>query len=1131
MENKNQISSNKTQNEAEKEKTAVDFVRKYESLAPSDDIKNGEEYFQALDWALKEENVYNIALSGPYGSGKSSVIESYFKERKENEPLKISLATFAIEENGVKNHVEGTGNDVDDDLSERRISDLEQELEMGILKHMLYSVDSSDIPDSRYRKKSETKWYKNIPLSVLLDLMLLLIIWFIAPDKILGFAGTITGTWRILLYLGSLAILVCMTTVIVCWSRGNVRLKEINIFDKATFETGGYEDESVFNKNLDEIIYFFEKTGKRVVVIEDIDRFENTNIFVALRELNNIINHYGKIRKDHKVTFIYAVKDDMFNSSERTKFFDFVIPVVPYISSTNSMEILRDKLDFDDASNRSKIYDITGKFITLISAYISDMRNLICICNEFNIYKNTLQGSQSLNLNDEKMFSLVAFKNLYPRDFAALEEEDDNSIVRIAFSDKRKRIEEEISKVIKEKENKGKNITDETFDNKIVMLRSQNMMTAIKEYDLDFLQECVRENDFFVFLLRNGYIDETYGNYINYFHPNSITKDEMNFVLGIRNHRTECGYDYALEHADRVFNRLDDVEFKQPEILNFDLVDYVLKNKRSSEQCRFLFQQLSNRESNSMNFIKAYVSRGECEDAFFYTLSGADRFFWQDICNDESLPENKEYMYLDKIIGYAELDDVVAMDSPEGTDSGVLGEYLLSHADILSAIDVSNPSQWIDVFAELDLRFSDIDLDAVDEVIREDIFGNNRYLLNPKMLRKLFVWKKYEDIDEIDYKNYSSVMQLNYEPLLLYIRENIVDYIDMLLGIETNKNEDVDAIEDVIERLLPENSDLCLKFIKEQDTIWEELSLCCNQVDDSGEDIETIWNHIVANKKMLCTWSNIISYYKKFDVTETLIEYIDSSIDILIEEDDINTLDEEMLYKITSSGLSANSFRKLIKAADIEEYEGDINELDKDSVEVLIEEHLMSFAVEKYDELKKCYPELTVKFILDNRKDFISLIQSITLEKREIIALLNSDKMEESEKKKITGRISPQIVDSDIAMVIRKLNFNVSKTLVSAAWNVLEEDKKYQLLYNQLDVYTNDELPNLFKQLGSDYQQLVERTNHRYKFGYDKFIFDFMNKLKEKGYLTRADESWIEKKGFSKGEKEHVVIGSVRKKQ
>ena len=90
--------------------------------------------------------------------------------------------------------------------------------------------------------------------------------------------------------------------------------------------------------------------------------------------------------------------------------------------------------------------------------------------------------------------------------------------------------------------------------------------------------------------------------------------------------------------------------------------------------------------------------------------------------------------------------------------------------------------------------------------------------------------------------------------------------------------------------------------------------------------------------------------------------------------------------------------------------------MDKDSVEVLIEEHLLSFCtiVKKYDELKKCYPELTVKFILNNRKDFISLMQSITLEKREIIALLNSNEMEESEKKKIIGRISLQIVDSDI---------------------------------------------------------------------------------------------------------------------
>lgn len=45
----------------------------FENLAPVEEIENGEEYFNALDWALKDEKVFNIALAGPYGSGKTSI--------------------------------------------------------------------------------------------------------------------------------------------------------------------------------------------------------------------------------------------------------------------------------------------------------------------------------------------------------------------------------------------------------------------------------------------------------------------------------------------------------------------------------------------------------------------------------------------------------------------------------------------------------------------------------------------------------------------------------------------------------------------------------------------------------------------------------------------------------------------------------------------------------------------------------------------------------------------------------------------------------------------------------------------------------------------------------------------------
>ena len=59
----------------------------------------------------------------------------------------------------------------------------------------------------------------------------------------------------------------------------------------------------------------------------------DTEIFTKLRELNNLIN--GSKQINRKVVFLYAIKDDMFQDKERTKFFDFIIPVIPVINSSN----------------------------------------------------------------------------------------------------------------------------------------------------------------------------------------------------------------------------------------------------------------------------------------------------------------------------------------------------------------------------------------------------------------------------------------------------------------------------------------------------------------------------------------------------------------------------------------------------------------------------------------------------------------------------------------------------------------------------------------------------------------------------------------------------------------------------
>ena len=69
-----------------------------------------------------------------------------------------------------------------------------------------------------------------------------------------------------------------------------------------------------------------------------------------------------------------------------------------------------------------------------ISPFISDMRILQNIYNEFVIYKKTLRMGQELSLSDEQMLAMLVFKNLYPSDFADIQNE--KGVLKKVFMDK-----------------------------------------------------------------------------------------------------------------------------------------------------------------------------------------------------------------------------------------------------------------------------------------------------------------------------------------------------------------------------------------------------------------------------------------------------------------------------------------------------------------------------------------------------------------------------------------------------------------------------------------------------------------------------------------------------------------------
>ena len=320
----------------------------YRDLTPIDSIENGDEYNEALNWAFQNKKVKNIALTGPYGAGKSSIIETFLRKNDEDKSalnkirssaLKISMATFL------------KGNTATNDPNGKIQVDAD-EVEKGILKQLFYKVEPGRIPQSRYRKLHPIKKLKTF-LYVLVDMLVILFFMeAMTPttcDKFMKVIERVvspvlptpffTKATAVLLFALFAWIITCLYRTAI----SKFRVKEIKLPTDTTVQNGAEEADSVFNRNLDEIMYFFEETGYKTVFFEDLDRLDDPKIFVHLRELNNLLNNDDAI-KAKPIVFVYAVRDDIFSKEDRTKFFDFIIPVIPVINSTNSGEILLQRL-------------------------------------------------------------------------------------------------------------------------------------------------------------------------------------------------------------------------------------------------------------------------------------------------------------------------------------------------------------------------------------------------------------------------------------------------------------------------------------------------------------------------------------------------------------------------------------------------------------------------------------------------------------------------------------------------------------------------------------------------------------------------------------------------------------------
>ena len=1052
----------------------------FEKLTPDKDADISV-YEEAIEFVFDNSDVTNIAISGAYGAGKSSVIESYEKKHDDKNFLHISLAHFEPTER----------NESEDSVKETT-------LEGKILNQLIHQIPVDRIPQTNFRVKKDVGRRNIIIITILLYVLLGSITFISMSNKIQNWVDALCdGRLKSLLaiftndYTVFFAAIALAGSAFICIYNAVKIQKNKNLFHKVTVQGNTIEifenkDESYFDKYLNEVLYLFEQVEADVIVFEDMDRFNSNVIFERLREVNNLVNvhKYNKFKnkKRHKLInkifrrkekqykplrFFYLLRDDVFVTKDRTKFFDYIIPIVPVLDGTNSYDQFIRHLK---QGNILEKFDST--FLQRLALYIDDMRVLKNVYNEFLVYMYRLNNT---DLNWNKMLAIIVYKNIFPRDFCNLQL--GKGYVHELFEQKENLSKETIGKLEEEKQliqekityiNK-ENLTDvqelnDAYEAKynrlprdswynqltqegrkekdklekekekrieVIDNRNKGMMTEleVKLQDIEqrisatktkLLSELItRDNtdsifmiksinpigeenqyneikgsdylELLKFLISNGYIDETYNDYMTYFYEDSLSAHDKMFLRRITD-KKGSDYEYSLKDVEKVLSSpvLRVVDFYEEETLNFNLLKGLLVNQENPKYQKYLSALIKQMKDNKdTEFISKFYDSTQFDKTFIIKLNEQWTDFFSYIAVNKILP-------LKQIRGFS-LDSLCLLDENKIQDinvEGCLTDYISNQSDYLN---IQNPdvAKIISQFCILGVKLKKIEIDTANKDLIVGVYENNLYELTFENI-KLMIKSMYGEYDSynIEHRNYTVIQGKSESPLAKYIAENINRYANEYLK---NCNGYIEDSEDVAIKFINDENvlgDIQEKYVNVLKTVISDISVIQNK---------KLWNEMLDKRIIKKTVPNIIHYYTEYCCDSQLIKFINECDAGM----DYSHIENEFGGEIARQFFDSVAVNNEIKTSRYQEilcnmgYGYDVYDtydISDDKMEVLIKKDVIEMNNVGLEYIRNHYKKYTALYIDENIEAYLRIITSDNFSYEEALHILG---MEIGDKEKI----------------------------------------------------------------------------------------------------------------------------------
>lgn len=1008
--------------------------RKYhfERLTPIDNM-DLDVYEDAIDYVFDNSDIRNVAISGAYSAGKSSVLASYKKRHSDLHFLHISLAHFKSPEQENETEVK------------------ESVLEGKILNQLIHQIPSEKIPQTNFRVKKKICTKNIVAKTVGIILFIISIIYFTYFDVWKTYINTLPNNWfKSILSLSThpytLIVDGLLTIALFSFSvYGFVKIQmNKNIFRKLKLQGSEIEifeesDDSYFDKYLNEVLYLFENADANVIVFEDMDRFNANKIFERLREVNTLVNIQFQKENKKPLRFFYLLRDDIFISKDRTKFFDYIIPVVPVIDSSNSYD------QFISHLQKGGLFEkFDESFLQGLSLYIDDMRLLKNIYNEFVIYYNRINTTE---LDCNKMLAIITYKNLFPRDFADLQlnqgfvytlfDSKDSFIaeeakklneqisvknheielaqsehlktikeLNAAFEDKKPKYgyNKQLSDSDQQDYNKRKLALENRLENRIPLLEQEKHvleqeLIAIKNKQLhqiisrDNIDEifsvtntneigevknfneikCSEYFDLLKYLIRNGYIDETYADYMTYFYENSLNRTDKIFLRSVTDKKSK-EYNYKLKNPKLVVSRLRLVDFDQEETLNFDLLTYLLKNS-CIKYIERLIDQL--KSTKNFKFIGEYFDTTTELKSYIKHLN----IRWSEIfiiaLNENLLTEKQIRRYSISTLYYSD-DEIVECINKDNC----LCNYISNTQDYL-AIDKPDIDRLIHCFTLLDVSFVGFDYKNINKDLFKAVYEQSLYEINVENLKliQIEIFKEKSE-DNFLHKNYTILYSNPDSAITKYVNQNINKYFDIILKISNGTiRDDENVAVDVLN-----NSDLSTENKHSYITVLRTPITSIKKITDCS-----LWSLLLDADIVQYSECNIMDCFNAVNLNENVISYInrcDIDLDFSKTEYDEDTKGKLFDSVIICNNIDNSKYKQILVSLKFVYDNFDTAEISDDKISILIDTNIIKMTADNLNFIRENYPNWKFYFIRKNIEKYIGIMDEYLFSQEELLEIL-----------------------------------------------------------------------------------------------------------------------------------------------